>query len=122
MRASLNADKSDSDANDFLTSVLKNYVPKWSALGPHLPEKASPLKAEMSLTNFGMKKGSFHVSLERSTLWNARLTTSGRRTVAVMNVADVKQHIKSEGFVGKDPKIWLKEAGPTGTLCKGYGV
>ncbi len=113
MRASLNADKSDAEANEFLNTVLKDYGPKWSTLGPQLPEKASSLKTELSLTNFGMKKDSFHVSLERSTLWTARLTTAGRRTVAVVNMADVKQHLKNEGCVGKDPKLWLKEAGPT---------
>ena len=114
MRASLNTDKSDNDANDYLQTELKQYCPKGSVLAPHLIEKTGPLRTELALTNYGMKKGSFHVSLERSSLWTARLTTSGRRTLAVVSVDDVKKYIRAEGFVGKDPKLWLKEATPTG--------
>ena len=114
MRASLNTDKSDNDANDYLQTELMQYCPKGSVLAPHLIEKTGPLRTELALTNYGMKKGSFHVSLERSSLWTARLTTSGRRTLAVVSVDDVKKYIRAEGFVGKDPKLWLKEATPTG--------
>jgi hypothetical protein len=113
MRPSLNDEKKETDANEFLIRFCRPFCPNLAGLAPHVPEK-SMLKGEMVLTNFGMKKGSFHVSMEKSGLWTSRLTVSGRRTVAVVNVADAKQHLKSDGVIGKDPKVWLKEVGASG--------
>jgi hypothetical protein len=37
-----------------------------------------------------------------------------RRTVAIVNVEDLKRHLKNEGIIGKDPKSWLKDTTPSG--------
>ena len=114
MRQNINQDKTDTDANDFLMGSCFQYCPKNSGLSPHAAEK-STLKPELVLSNFGMKQGSLHFSVEKSGLWTSRLTVKGQRTVAVMSQADVKEYLKSVGLIGKDPKIWLKEVGQQGS-------
>ena len=120
-RANMNPEHKDNDAMDFLQSRLRQFCPAGSILASALPEK-SPLKGDMCVANFGMKTGSTHVSLEKSSLWTSRLSTAGTRTVAVMNLGEVKAHLKSEGLVGKDPKAWLKDATPTAIMafCKAH--
>lgn len=77
MRPSVNPEKSDTDACDFLQQKMRELCPGGSILAAQLPEK-STLKSEIGLSNFGMKKGSLHSSVEKLGLWTARLTTVGR--------------------------------------------
>jgi len=114
MRLNLNDDKKDIDANDFLMVSCLKYCPKNSGVASHASEKSS-LRADLALANFGMKQGSFHVSVEKSGLWTSRLTVKGQRTVAVLSQGDVREFLKNSGMVGKDPKVWLKEAGNQGS-------
>lgn len=111
MRVSTNTDHKDTDATHFVQSKMRQYCPKHSCLVSGIPDK-SPLRAEMCLTNFGMKQGSTHTSYEKSNLWTARLTTKGTRTVSIFDTNIVKNFLKNQGLHGKDPKQWLKEAPP----------
>ncbi len=112
MRTSVDSEHKDIAAGEFVQRQLRGYCPRGSLLVSHLQDK-SPLKAEMCLTNFSIKMGSTHVTMEKSSLWTGRLSTAGTRTVAIFNLTDIKDFLKMEGMVGKDPKVWLKEATTT---------
>jgi hypothetical protein len=66
------------------------------------------------LSNFGLKQGSFHASMEKSMLWTARLSTVGSRSVVVLDVDDIKAHMRKAGVVGKNCKDYMKEIGIAG--------
>ncbi len=121
MRISLNEEKKDCDACDFLLHVMKPFTPAGSILLSQVADK-SPLKSELALTNFGMKQGSYHVSMEKYGLWTSRLVTTGRRSIAIFKATDIKQHMKSDGIIGKDVKVWLKELTVAGAAFRWQAV
>ena len=65
----------------------------------------------MSLTNFGMKQGSFHPMIERESLWTCRVATAARRTVVIFNVSDITVIMKKQGMVSKDVRNFAKDMG-----------
>ena len=110
MRTSLDSNRKDLAANDFILTTLREVCPAGAVLAPHL-EASSPLRSEIGLSNFGMKCGSYHGSIERGCLWTVRLTVSGRRQVVILHVDEVKQIMKEQGVVAKECKTFAKEMG-----------
>ncbi len=90
-----------------MQTQLRPLCPPGAVLSTALPEK-SVLRPDLALSNYGMKQGSTHVSMEKHGLWTARLCTLGTRTVAIYNLGDLKAYLKSEGLVGKDSgsELW----------------
>ena len=115
MRTSLDTNRKDTSANDFVLTTLAKYCPAGSVLCPHL-DVNNRLRPETSLCNFGLKQGSSHASMERQCLWTARLCTSGRRTVVILDLDEVKEHMMKQGIVGKEVKLYVKEMGVSTAL------
>ena len=95
------------EANAFVQTQLRPICPVAAVLSTALPDKCV-LRPDLALSNYGMKQGSTHVSMEKHGLWTARLGLLGTRTVAIFNSGDVKAYLKHEGLVGKDSgfELW----------------
>ena len=61
-----------------------------------------------------MKQGSFHAALEKGLLWTVRWSIVGSRTVAIIDLDDIKAHMKKAGIVGMNSKDYVKEIGAAG--------
>ena len=110
MRPSLDSNRADIAACDYVLSHMKQYCPRDAILPPHVEAK-SQLRAEVGLTNFGLKQGSFHATIEKGGLWTARLGTHSRRSMVVLKLEDTKSHMRSQGMIGKDIATFVKEMG-----------
>ena len=124
MRPSLDDNRLDAAACDYVLNHMKKYCPASSILPPQMEAKAS-LRAEVGLTNFGLKQGSFHATVEKGGLWTARLCTHSRRTVVVLKLEDTKSHLRTQGMIGKDITTFVKEMGVSSAqayLAAGYKV
>ena len=124
MRVCLDANRKSGPADDFLLSFMAKYCPQGAILAPHIDAK-SVLRAESCLCNFGLKQGSFHVAVEKSGLWTARLSTKGTRAVVVVDIDDVKEMMKKQSLAGKDCKAFMKDLGVAGAsdyVNSGYKI
>ena len=124
MRVCLDANRKSGPADDFILSFMAKYCPQGAILAPHIDVK-SVLRAESCLCNFGLKQGSFHVAVEKSGLWTARLSTKGTRAVVVVDIDDVKEMMKKQSLAGKDCKAFMKDLGVAGAsdyVNSGYKI
>ena len=111
MRANVDSERSPTAANDCIISTLLGFLPRGAIVPPSLQ---GPLATDLALSNFGLKEGSYHASLEKHQLWAARLSTSGRRQVCVVDLDDCKKHMREKAVMGKKVQDFMKEMSSQG--------
>ena len=73
------------------------------------------LKAFMVLSDFAIKQGSSHNSMEKAGLWAGRLSLKGRREVVLTHGPSLAEYMQKKGIVGIDAKTYFRDLRREGT-------
>jgi len=95
-------------ADDFLRHKLQPLMPQGSVLSPDMSEELKQLSTACALFDYGVKAHSIHASVEKESLWTARLGTAGTRSVAVFRSSDVESFMTKAG-IKSEPKAYLRD-------------
>ena len=95
-------------ADDCLRHKLQPLMPQGSVLSPDISDEFNPLSMACALFDYGVKAHSIHASVEKESLWTARLGTHGTRSVAVFRTCDVESFLTKTG-IKSEPKAYLRD-------------
>ena len=95
-------------ADDFLRHKLQPLMPVGSVLSPDMSDELKQLSTACALFDYGVKAHSIHASVEKESLWTARLGTAGTRSVAVFRSSDVESFMAKAG-IKSEPKAYLRD-------------
>ena len=104
-------DRSMAAGNAFLLSNFLELCPHGVLVAPSIQHKAKvgDLLAQMGLSSFVIRGQTMHTTIERHSLWCARVTFSGTRQVCMARAASVKTYMQSKGVAGGEVRTFFKD-------------